>query len=315
MSAHVLVSCPQMQVSIDRFRGLLEQHHVTVDLPRVVQQLSEDDLLATIANYDAVIAGDDEFTAAVIEAAPRLRVISKWGVGLDNIDLAAAERRGIRVTNTPGVFGDEVANVAVGYLVMLARRLHVVDRLVRAGDWPKIEGISLTGSSLGIVGAGSIGSALVVRGRALGMKIAVSDIDPGQLRAAENLGAQTLDLDALLSRSRFVVVACPLTAENRHMIAESELALMPAGGFLVNVSRGPLVSERALAGALERGHLAGAALDVYEIEPLPPDSALRSIDSCIFGSHNASNAREAAAYTSERALANLLEGLREVVAP
>jgi D-3-phosphoglycerate dehydrogenase len=311
MSVRVLVTCPQMQITIDRFRPLLAGHGVDVELPTVVQQLSEEQLIDVIGDYDGVIAGDDPFTAAVIESAGKLRVISKWGVGIDNIDADAAARRGVRVTNTPGVFGDEVANVAVGYLVMLARRLHIIDRLVREGQWPKLEGVSLTDATLGVIGAGSIGSALVVRTLALGMHVAATDILDERLRAVEALGAEALDLDMLLARSRFVVVACPLTADNRHMIGERELSLMPAGGFLVNVSRGALVSEAALADALEREHLAGAALDVYEVEPLPVDSRLREYEACILGSHNASNAREAVLRTSERAVRNLIDALSE----
>src|SRR5437763_11147987 len=147
-----------MQGCFDQFRHRFDELDIDVDLPAVVQQPSERELIEIIGGYDGMIAGDDPLTAAVLAHAGKLRVISKWGVGIDGIDLDAARARGIAVTNTPGVFGDDVADVAAAYLVMLARQLHRIDASVRAGGWFKHEGVLLAGKALGIGGYGHVGS-------------------------------------------------------------------------------------------------------------------------------------------------------------
>jgi len=287
-------------------------HGLQVDIPPVVQQLNEDELLEIIDQYDAVIAGDDEFTERVIDRAARLRVISKWGVGIDNIDLDAARARGIRVTNTPGTFADEVADVVIGYLIMLARQLHRVDAGVRAGQWPKIEGMSLAGKTLAIVGLGSIGSAVARRGLAMGMRVTGFEISGAQRDAARAMGVELGDLEAILPSADVVSLNCPLTSENRHMLSDRQFAMMRRGVLLVNTARGPLIDEPALVRALESGQVAGAALDVFEEEPLPVGSPLRTFENLLLGAHNSSNTRQAARRVSDYAVRNLLDSLAQL---
>jgi D-3-phosphoglycerate dehydrogenase len=309
VSRRVLITCRQMQNCLDQFSERLSEHDLEVDVPEVVQAPTEDELIELIEDAEGMIAGDDPLSARVLEHAKRLRIISKWGVGTDGIDKAAAERLGIRVTNTPAMFGNEVADVAAGYIVLLARQLHRMDASVREGGWLKIEGRSLAGKTLGIVGFGDIGQAVARRGVGFGMLVCSHDADEGVLARAAELGVEPCDFAELLGRSDFVVLCCPLTEKTRHLMNEESLALMRRGAYLVNVARGPLIDEPALVRALRSGHLAGAALDVFEEEPLPPDSELRELDACVFGTHNASNTREAVLRASERALDNLLEGL------
>lgn len=309
MSQRVLISCLQMQAEIDSFREMFVQRGIEIDLPNVVQQLNEAQLLEIIGEYDGVIAGDDYFTAQVLRAAKRLRVLSKWGVGMDNIDRVAADQLGIRVTNTPDTLSEEVADVCVGYLIMLARRLHLVDRGVRLGKWPKPIGTSLGGKTLGIVGLGGIGRALAKRAIAMGMVVLGHDIGARQCALAEEMGVKVTELKEVLSASEFVSLNCPLTSENRHMVNAEALDLMPPGCFIVNTARGGLVDQSALVAALESGHLAGAALDVFEVEPLPPDSPLRRMDQVLLGSHNGSNTHQANYRVSGVAVDNLLNGL------
>lgn len=309
MSRRVLITCRQMQNCLDEFSERFSEHDLAVDAPEVLQAPTEDELIELIGEADGIIAGDDPLSARVLEHAMRLRVISKWGVGTDGIDQAAAERLGIQVRNTPAVFGDAVADVAAGYMVLLARRLHVMDASVREGGWLKVEGRSLAGQALGIVGFGDIGQAVARRGFGFGMNVGAHDVDRGALDVAAELGVETLALEQLLEGSDFVVLCCPLTQQTRHLIDERRLAVMRRGAYLVNVARGPLIDEPALIRALRSGQLAGAALDVFEEEPLPSGSELRDLDGCIFGTHNASNTREAVLRASERAVDNLLEGL------
>lgn len=308
----VVITCPQLLRTFDEHRARFDSAGIEVELPDVVQQLSEDEMRAMIGRFDGIIVGDDPLTAPVLAQATRLRVISKWGVGIDNIDLDEARARGIRVTNTPGAFGDEVADVAIGYLILLARGLHVIDRRVRQGEWAKLEGVSLGGRTLGVIGLGSIGQAVARRALAMGMQVVGHDPSEAQGAAARALGVEVSDLDGLFPRADVVSLNCPLTAENRHMLDGARLAALPRGAWIINTARGPLVDEPALIAALQSGQVGAAALDVFESEPLAADSPLREMPNVILGAHNASNTAEAGRRVSERAITNLIEGLAQV---
>jgi D-3-phosphoglycerate dehydrogenase / 2-oxoglutarate reductase len=311
MTTRVLITCPQMQNHIEDFRDAFTERGAEVVLPDVVQQLTEDQLIDLIGDFDGMIAGDDPLTARVLEHADRMRIISKWGAGTDGIDVEAARNRGIQVANTPGVLGEDVADVALAYLVMLARQLHVIDASVKAGGWTKHEGRSLHGRTLGIAGFGNVGQAVGRRAVAYGMTVITTDISPVAQSAAERMGVSLVDRDALFARSHALVLCCPLTSATHHMVNAESLGLMPAGGYLVNVARGSLVDEVALVDSLRGSRLAAAALDVFEIEPLPADSPLRDFPQCVFGSHNGSNSTEAVLRASELAIENLFSGLAQ----
>jgi D-3-phosphoglycerate dehydrogenase len=305
----VLITCPQMQESIEQFRHRFDERGIEITLPPVVQQLSEDELIAVIGEFDGIIAGDDPLTARVLAHAGRLRIISKWGVGIDGIDLEAAAAQGIVVTNTPGVFGDDVADVAAGYIVMLARQLHRIDAAVREGRWFKYEGRALTGMTLGTAGFGSVGQAVGRRGAGFGMSVVTHDVSEAAQAAAEAARAESVTRDELFQRSDVLVLCTPLTAETRNLVNEQTLGLMKPGSLLVNVARGQLVDESALIRALASGQLAAAALDVFEHEPLPFDSPLRQFEQCVFGSHNSSNTTEGVRRASVLAVENVLAGI------
>lgn len=308
MSARVLVTCRQMQNCIDEFQQELEG--LDLVLPDVVQQPTEDELIDIIGDFDGMIAGDDPLTARVLAHATRMKIISKWGIGTDGIDFAAAAKNDIVVTNTPGVFGDEVADVGMGYVVMLARQLHRIHDSVAAGGWWKHEGRSLAGTTMGIAGFGNIGQAQARRGLGFSMQVLAYDPWEGAPAVGSEMGVELVELDELFRRSDFLVLCAPLTPENRHMVDARRLALMPDGASLVNVARGPLVDEEALVEALASGRLFAAALDVFEEEPLAPDHPLRRFPQCVFGSHNGSNTAEGVRRASALAVDNLLAGLR-----
>jgi D-3-phosphoglycerate dehydrogenase len=310
MALRVLVSCVQMQTTLPQHRERLEALGLELVVPEIKgQQLDEDELLELMPEIDGVIAGDDLFTAAVLEASPRLRIISKWGIGTDSIDKMAAEKLGITVTNTPGVFGDEVADMALGYVLLLGRRQHQVDAAVRAGGWPKMEGESFRDQVALVVGLGSIGLCIVTRLQAIGMKVIGHDPSLAAQQAAEGLGATTETLVGALPTADWVVLAAPLTNTTRRLLNRERLALLPDGARVVNVARGQLVDQEALIEALESGRLGGAALDVFEVEPLPADSPLTRMDNVVLGAHNGSNTRQAVERTSALAVENLLAHL------
>ena len=302
-----------MQRTADEWLSSLTDRGIAVEIPPVAQHVSREDLERLLPACDGIIAGDEPLDRPLLErASPRLRVISRWGVGIDNIDLAAARELGIEVRNTPAVFADEVADVAIGYMIMLARRLHAIDASVRAGDWSKPQGVSLAGRTLGIVGLGSIGRAVARRGLAMGMAVVGIDPSPQAEAAAVELGVHLVGLDEVFAAADVLSLNLPMTPENRHLANAARLGAMPRGSFLVNTARGPLVDEAALVAALRTGQLAGAALDVFESEPLPAESPLRDLPNVILGSHNASNTVEAVRRVNQLAIDNLLSVLEAV---
>jgi D-3-phosphoglycerate dehydrogenase len=309
MTYRVLISCPHLQKTIDLYRERLANLGIELEVPEMVQQLTEPELLEIIDRFDGVIAGDDHFTAKVLEKGKRLKILAKWGIGTDAIALEAAKRLGIPVVNTPDVFADEVADVALGYILLLARHLHKLDQSVRSGGWQQIRGITLRGKTLGVIGVGSIGKAIVKRGLAVGMSVLGYDVRPIADDFLSETAIKQVEFNELLQKSDFIALSCNLTPENHHLLSHDQFALMKDGVYLVNVARGPIIDEKALIAALESGKVAGAGLDVFEVEPLPMDSPLRQFDQCIFGTHNSSHTTEAVLRVNEMAIKNLLQGL------
>lgn len=311
----VLVSCPLIQDSIHQFDETLAAHGIAYDVPDVDQQLSEAELLACIDQYDGILAGDDELTDRVLRAADRLSVIAKWGVGTDNIDEQTAAAEGIAVFNTPGTLSDAVADVVLGYVTMLTRRLHEVDDAVRAGEWYCPRGTSLRGATLGVVGVGNIGSAVARRAAAHRMELLGYDVVPLDDDLVAETGITRVGRAELFERADVVSINCPLNSETEKMVDRAVLRRLGPDGYLVNTSRGEIVDQSALVEAVRDGTIAGAALDVFEQEPLPPDDPLAELDNVLLGSHNAQNTHEAVQRTNERCVENLVDGLVEERTP
>lgn len=294
--ARVMASCLHLQRHFEKFRSEFADAGVEVFLPKVTgQQLTADEMRAQLPGMTTVIAGDDPIDRAALVAAQAqgLKAVIKWGIGTDSIDKVAAAELGIPVYNTPGAFGEEVGDLAMAYLLALTRGLHRMDASVREGGWLKIEGRSLSTLTAGVIGLGSIGRAICRRCAASGMKVVGYDavaIDAPTLAASS---VDQLPFDDVLAQSDAVLIACNLTADNHHLMNAAAFARMKKGAYLVNVARGPIVDEKALIAALQGGHLGGAGLDVFEVEPLPMDSPLRQLDNCVFGTHNGSNTQEA----------------------
>ncbi|MFS0901228.1 phosphoglycerate dehydrogenase [Mycolicibacterium litorale] len=303
----VLVTCRQMQVELPHHRQRIENLGFEVVAPDLGgrQQFTASELLEYAPRLVGIIAGDDELNRDFIHGAARLKTIIRWGIGMDSVDHEAATQRGVTVRNTPGVFSYEVADSAFGYILNLARGYIVVDAAVRRGEWPKVEGLTLAGSRLGIVGFGAIGREIARRGTAFGMEIVA--FDPFVADAPTDV--TLTDLESLMATSQFIVLACPLTSETFHLIDANCLAKARPDAYLVNVARGPVVLEADLIDALKAGRLAGAALDVFEIEPLPADSELRQLPNVILGAHNGSNTRQGVARASSAAVDFLIEEL------
>jgi D-3-phosphoglycerate dehydrogenase / 2-oxoglutarate reductase len=280
----------------------------------VTQTLSEAELTELLPQFDGWIIGDDPATQQVFEAGKlgSLKAAVKWGIGVDNVDFKACEALGIPIINTPGMFGGEVADVAVGYVIALARHTVEIDRGVRGGSWPKPRGLSLAGRMVAVVGYGDIGRNTARRLLAADMDVIAYDpfVDASSLEAGVSLAAWP----ERLVEADFVVVNCALTASSHHLLNGEAFAAMKPGVRLVNVGRGPVIDEQALIAALASGQVHSAALDVFEQEPLPMDSPLRSHPACIFGSHNASNTVDGVERTSQKAIQLLAGFLQEATA-
>ncbi|MFV2045593.1 MAG: NAD(P)-dependent oxidoreductase, partial [Anaerolineales bacterium] len=269
----VLVSAPYMLPEMARFMDVLAGAGLEVLLADVQERLSEEELLLYAGKIDGVISGDDQFTDKVLEkAAPRLKVISKWGTGIDSIDRQAAERFHVQVFNSPGAFTDSVADSVMGYVLCFARGLPWLDQAVKSNQWVKRPGVALHECTLGVVGVGRIGKAVLTRARAFGMRLLGNDIVEVDPEFVSSIQVEMVSLEELLEASDYVSVNCDLNPTSRGVINRDRLDLMKAGSVLINTARGPIVEERALIEALKSGRLSGAALDVFEEEPLPPES-------------------------------------------
>lgn len=228
--------------------------------------LTEDELIPLVADVDGIVAGLDDYTAAVFAAAPRLRALARYGVGVDRVDLDAAAAHGVTVTRTPGANSLAVAELAVGLVFAVARGIAQLDAAVRAGEWPRRSGKELTGGTAGVVGFGAIGRLVAERLRGLGMHpIAYDPMLPDV--AFADAGVERVDIDELCRRSDVVSLHVPLLPETRHIIDARRLALLPSGAIVVNTARGGLLDESAARRALDEGALHGVAIDVYETEP------------------------------------------------
>lgn len=302
---NILVTCPPMLGLIDEFAGDFDAHNLGCTPASVTQVLTENALIALLPDYDGWIIGDDPATARVVKAgvSGRLKAAVKWGVGVDNIDFNAFREAGIPVENTPGVFGGEVADVALSYLLGLARETYVIDRDIRINNgWPKPSGISVAGRTVGLIGYGDIGSQTARRLLSCGARVVV--YDPAYKPVA-GLDVETADWPHRLDEADFLVFTCPLNDATRHMFDEEIIDHLKPGVRVVNVARGPVIKETALVRALERGVVHSAALDVFEVEPLGPDNPLRQFERCIFGSHNGSNSADAVRRVSRIAIGKI----------
>ena len=306
----VLLTAPYMIPYVERFKPVFDRYGIHLIVPEVHERMEEVDLLKYAGQFDGAICGDDRYTARVLEACtPRLKVISKWGTGVDSIDADACSRYGVKLCRTVNAFTLPVADSVLGYILAFARRQPWMDSEMKSGKWEKIPGRSLSECTLGVLGVGNIGKAVTRRARAFGMKVYGTDIVDIDHVFTTETGIEMTSLEALLSQSDFVSVNCDLNATSYHLINSDTLALMKPGAVLINTARGPIVEEQALIEALQSKRLAGAALDVFEHEPLPLDSPLLKMENVLLAPHNSNSSPAAWERVHWNTIRNLLEGL------
>jgi len=306
----ILLSAPYMLPFLDRFLPVLQHYGLEVITPTVNERLEEADLLAYAGQFDGVICGDDRFTERVLQACtPRLKVISKWGTGTDSIDHAACARLGVQIKNTPNAFTLPVADSVLGYILAFARKLPWMDRAIKSGEWKKIPGRSLSESTLGVIGVGNIGKAVLRRASGFGMTLLGNDILPIPTNFLSEYKVQSVSLNELVQRSDFISVNADLNPTSQHLVNEALLSQMKPGAVLINTARGPIVDEKALVKALLEKQIAGAALDVFEDEPIPLNSPLLKMDNVMLAPHNSNSSPAAWENVHWNTIRNLLIGL------
>ena len=297
---------------VELFKPIFEAHGLELICPDFVQTLSEEELCALLPEMDGWIIGDDPATFRVLEAGKQgqLKAVVKWGVGVDNVDFDACKQLGLPVSNTPGMFGEEVADVALSYIIGLARQTFLIDRGVRAGGWPKPAGMSLPGKKLGLIGFGDIGRSIAKRCLAFGLDLTIWD--PYANPSVEDQQKYTFaTYPEGIEHMDFLVASCALTPETKHMVNASVFEQAKEGVRVVNVSRGGIIDEQALMKALDSGKVHSAGLDVFETEPLPADAPIRNYERCILGTHNGSNTVDAVIRASHQAI-RLLFGFLDI---
>ena len=292
MSWQVLITARTMNDVGQSALQLLRDAGCRLVIPPKAGPLPAVELAAALPGMDAVLASMDKFTADVLAgpSAATLKLISRWGVGYDAIDVPAATRAGVVVAYTPGLLNETVADYAFALLCAVARRVHEGHATMRAGEWRSAWGHDISGKTLGILGCGRIGQAMARRAAGFNLRLLGHDLAPNP--EAEKLGVQFVSFDELLAQSDFLTLHAALTPQSRGLIGEAQLRRMKPSAYLINTARGALVDEAALVRALQEGWIAGAAIDAFVTEPLPADHPLRSAPNLLLTPHQASFARE-----------------------
>jgi D-3-phosphoglycerate dehydrogenase len=295
---------------IDRFINIFNYFNLDLLIPDVDERLSEEEIMIFSGKFDGTICGDDRYSARVINSCvPRLKVISKWGTGIDSIDLDTALRLGVKVYNTPNAFTVPVADSVIGYMLAFARQLPWLDKEMKSGRWHKLLGKALNECTLGVIGVGNVGKAVLQRAHTFGMTLLGNDIVEINNDFLNTFDIEMTDLNDLLTRSDFISVNCTLNPTSYHLLNSANLSNCKKEAVIINVARGPIIEEKALINLLLNGKLKGAALDVFEIEPLPKESTLLKLDNVMLAPHNANSSPSCWEHVHWNTIKNLLNGL------
>lgn len=294
----VLITSTSFGKKIKEPLDLLHAKSYDVRLNDLGRPMKPDELIERLDGCEGCIAGLDYFTPEVIEAANTLRIISRYGAGVDRVDLETARRCGITVTNTPVANSDSVADLAVGLMLSVARQIPLADRSVRAGQWENMYGVSLFQKTIGLVGFGRIGSRVADRVKGFSCRVIVHDpfLEPEVAREA---GVELVSLDEVLGKSDFISLHLPANDQTRGFINAGKLGQMRSGAILINTGRGELIDQEALLDALRNGTIRGAGLDAHAVEPVDP-KPYEELDNVVLTPH-------LGAYTHE-ALVNMAAG-------
>lgn len=305
----ILITPPGLARGNPESIDLLKSKGWQLDINETGQALERSELMERIAGADGVLLGTERVDREVMERAPRLKAISRFGVGLDNVDADCAKQRGIQVFNAAGANATAVADMAVMLMLALSRGVLQLDAQVRTGDWREPMGVELNRKTLGIIGFGNIGFQVAQRAKGFGMERIAYDLYPNKA-LAEAAGITFVDsLDELLSQSDYISLHVPHIPATHHLINRDAFKKMKANAILINTARGGIVDEGALAEALQSGRIRGAGLDVFEQEPLPLDSPLLQCPNIVFSPHTAADTVESSHKVGLVAAQHLIQAL------
>jgi D-3-phosphoglycerate dehydrogenase len=310
MSYTVLITAPYIIPVLDKYRYLFDEAGVDVIVEDVKERLDEEALLKYAGKIDGTVCGDDKYSEAVLkEFTPRLKAISKWGTGIDSIDVEVARSLGIGVFNTLNVFTYPVADTVLEYILIFARQAPEMNQRMKTGNWEKLVTKALYECTLGVIGVGNIGKAVLRRAKVFGMNLMGNDIIEVSPEFVSETGVEITSLETVLSHSDFVSLNCDLNPTSFHLVNKETLSYFKQDSILINTSRGSVIDEVALIEALNTGVPAGAALDVFEEEPLPVDSPLLDMDNVMLAPHNANSSPDAWERVHLNTIRNAIIGL------
>ena len=306
-----LITAPPILPKIMTYENIFDENSTEIIIPPfdVIESLNESQLISLLSEIDGILCGDDQVTKNVLESAKRLKVISKWGTGIDSIDKINAEKLGIKVLRVKDVFSGPVSDTVLAYILLFSRKIIEKNNLVKNHEWKKTESYTLKEKSLGIIGLGHIGKTVAKKAHSLGMEVFGYDIREISTDFVRKTGIKMVPLYELLKRSDFVTLHCDLNDTSFHLIGTNELIIMKPNSVLINTSRGEVIDQPALEDALQNKQISGAALDVFEVEPLPQRNILREMNNVYLSPHNSNGSPSVFNNVDKLSIQNLFDGL------
>ena len=306
-----LITAPPILPKIMNYKNIFEKNSAEIIIPpfNVVESLNEDQLISLLPDIDGILCGDDQITKKVLQSAKKLKVVSKWGTGIDSIDKTNAEKLGIQVLRVKDVFSEPVSDTVLAYILLFSRNIIEKNNLVKSLKWGKTESYTLKEKSIGVIGLGHIGKVIAKKAYSLGMEVFGYDIANKPYSKQFKSKINLVSFNDLLKRSDFVTLHTDLNKTSYHMINKSTLKLMRPNSFIINTSRGEVINESDLEDALKNNQIYGAALDVFEVEPLPKNSELRKMKNVLLSPHNSNASPKVFNEVDKRSINNLFNGL------
>jgi D-3-phosphoglycerate dehydrogenase / 2-oxoglutarate reductase len=307
----VLITAPPILPKIMNYKNIFDENNVEIITPpfKVVESLNEDQLISLLTNINGILCGDDQISEKVLQSAKKLKVISKWGTGIDSIDKNSAEKLDVQVLRVKDIFSEPVSDTVLAYILLFSRNIIEKNNLVQSLKWEKTESYTLKERSLGIIGLGHIGKIIAKKALSLGMEVFGYDILSNSLDSEFRSKINLVDLNDLLKRSDFVTIHTDLNESSYHIINKNTLKLMKPNSVIINTSRGEVINQSDLEVALEKNQIFGAALDVFEVEPLPKNSKLRNMKNVLLSPHNSNASPKVFNEVDKQSIKNLFKGL------
>jgi len=305
----ILLSAPYMLMEGDKFESFFKENNLDVTYADIVEHMSEQELLETIADYDGAICGDDPYTREVLSKASRLKVISKWGTGIDTIDIDAAKELGIKICNTPNAFSHPVSDTTLAFMLSFARNVPINTENIKKGIWQKTQCFTLGEKVLGIIGLGNIGTQVAKRANAFGMKILGNDIRVIPPIILEQYEIEMVEKSEIYKRADFITIHCDLNDGSYQLLNAKAFEQMERKPYIINTARGGHIDQTAMIHALELDLISGAGLDVFGTEPVDVNDKIIKFNNVLLAPHNSNSSPKHWDIVHMNTLKNLIENL------